>query len=425
MNKKYINRKIFFSICIIFILLFNTIGAYALSLNGEKVNIYQEEFVPEIFKKEGKPYGCPTVYGYLNGIKYPAYCVNMERKGVGSVGIFNQEVILDTKLKDTKAFKAVINGFPYKTPEELGVINEAEAYIATKFAVWALQNDLSETYFTSGGSEKGNRVYNAYINIVRNARNDLREPGKPEFGIKEESNWNVIDNKYIEKNYIVNAKRKGKFIVKIENSKDGSILDERNVNRNEYTLGERFKLRFPIKSLNKNDKISLKISANFKTYPVIFAKTQDENLQNYAFSGVTENEYINLERKIELKNTTKIVINKKDEKGMPMGGVEFEVKYTDKKGESTNKKYLTNKDGKIIIENILPGKYIIKELKTKEGYSIYDKDIKFELKFNETKKIDIINNKIEKEIIPSIKNEESFESERIKNKYFKMPKTGY
>lgn len=425
MNKKYINRKIIFSIFIIFILLFNAIGVYALSLNGEKINIYQEEFVPGIFKQNGKPYGCPTVYGYFNGVKYPAYCINMERKGVGSIGIFNQEVILDTKLKDTKAFKAVINGFPYKTPKELGVINEAEAYIATKFAVWALQNDLSETYFTSGGSEKGNRVYDAYINIVRNARNDLRQPGKPEFGIKEESDWQVIDNKYIEKKYIVNAKRKGKFAVKIENSNDGIILDEKNISRNEYALGETFKLRLPIKSLNKEEKIFLKLSANLKTYPVIFAKTQDENLQNYAFSGVVENEYMNLERKIELKNTTKIIINKKDEKSMPLEGVEFEIKYIDENGKINNKKYITNKDGKIIIDNLLPGRYVIKELKTKEGYSIYDKDIKIELKFNETKKIDIINNKIEKEIIPSIKNEESFESERIKSKYFKMPKTGY
>lgn len=402
-------------ISLLTIIVFSNLNLYAINLKSQKITIYQDEYIPSIFKEKGKTMGCATVYGKFNGKTYPAYCINMERPGVGSIGIFKQDVLLKEELKDSKAFKAVINGFPYKSAKELGVKNNAEAYIATKFAVWAMQNNLSSKHFTSDGSAKGDRVYKAYTSIMKNAKADLREPGKSDLKITEKSNWIVKDNKFLEKEYNVSAKRKGSIKVSLEKAKFAKILDLSGKEKFNFNIRDNFKIRIPIQKLNEEKEILLKVNASFKTFPVIFAKTSDKKLQNYAFSGIYEDKYENISRSIKLKNDTKIIISKKDpKKKIPIEGVEFEIK---EEGKEDKIKLLTDKNGKIILENLNPGKYIIKETKAKDGYIRYEDDIIVEVKFNETKEIEVENTETTKE--------KKIESEKIKKIYSKMPKTGF
>ena len=75
-----------------------------------------------------------TMVGYrINGTLHYAYCMQRERPGVGSHE--NYSVKISEMLNNEVIWRAIINGFPYKSPAELGVENEEDAFVATKHAI--------------------------------------------------------------------------------------------------------------------------------------------------------------------------------------------------------------------------------------------------------------------------------------------------
>ena len=74
------------------------------------------------------------------------------------------------------------------------------------------------------------------------------------------------------------------------------------------------------------------------------------------------------------KNNTSLEIIKLDEeKEEPLSYVVFNIY-----GENNDlvfENVRTDKDGKIFLEGLLPGKYIIKEISTKEGYMLLDEEV--------------------------------------------------
>ncbi len=84
----------------------------------------------------------------------------------------------------------------------------------------------------------------------------------------------------------------------------------------------------------------------------------------------------------------------------------------------------TNQDGQIVIDNLLPGTYYIRETRSIEGYEIYNKLIKVELDLNEESKVNVINSKEEPNIeIDKKKTENTVKSNESKIEV-KLPKTG-
>ena len=78
----------------------------------------------------------------------------------------------------------------------------------------------------------------------------------------------------------------------------------------------------------------------------------------------------------------------------------------------------TDYEGKIEIKHLVPGKYYLKETKTKEGYEINDKLIEVQVDMNEKSTVTITNNQEETQ-------EEFKISKKIGNvKMNKLPVTG-
>ena len=95
------------------------------------------------------------------------------------------------------------------------------------------------------------------------------------------------------------------------------------------------------------------------------------------------------------KNETKIIIIKKDQENQKiMEGVEFELLDNNKNVIYSDLK--TNEKGEIIIENLIPGTYYIKETGTIDGYEIYEQPIKVEIELNQEITVTINNKKEEK-----------------------------
>ena len=81
-----------------------------------------------------------THYTDEQGVKRIAYCINPDLKGIGWIkGEYEgYDVKLKELLSDEKLWRVYTNGYPYKTPSELGVETEEDAYLATKMASYCI-----------------------------------------------------------------------------------------------------------------------------------------------------------------------------------------------------------------------------------------------------------------------------------------------
>ncbi len=102
-------------------------------------------------------------------------------------------------IKDVGLWKVIINGYPYKSIQELGVANREEAFTATKQAVYCyIHGNRLEDYEPIG--EAGTRTLNAMYTIINNANNSQETKVSSSLTVQSVGNQWVVDNK--EKQYI-------------------------------------------------------------------------------------------------------------------------------------------------------------------------------------------------------------------------------
>lgn len=380
--------------------------------NGLKIHTHMA-----VYKKDGK--------------EYPAYCMNRELPGV-EIGR-SQTVDVKQLVNNTKIWRAIINGYPYKSISELGCNTEEEAYLATKQAVYCMITNRDVNEYSAIG-EAGERTLNALRTIVNNARNSNQTKVSSELTVNEQEKlWKIdsLDGEYISKTFSVTANTsmsKYKVNVKNLNIEGYKLVDQNNKGKTEFTNSEKFKILIPIQEVKQDGNFSIEVSAQVATKPVFYGESRDSALQSYALTGYTYEDGTGSKKVYYTKNETKIIIRKTDDKtGKKLEGVEFEL--LDKDQNKIYTEITTNKDGIATIDNLLPGIYYIKETRTLEGYQLYSKLIKVELELNEETTVNVINSEEEPEIYKeekktelAVKEEQS--SIKVKETVQKLPKTG-
>ncbi|MCR1821884.1 SpaA isopeptide-forming pilin-related protein [Terrisporobacter muris] len=125
--------------------------------------------------------------------------------------------------------------------------------------------------------------------------------------------------------------------------------------------------------------------------PIEFEINENTQVEDIELLGtVTTQEVINtrITGSLEL-----LKIDEDTKESLP--NVEFEVKCTEGFMKDKTWNLVTDKDGKVSLENLGYGKYKITEVRTLEGYILNDKPIKFEIKeHGETVKLEMTNRKI-------------------------------
>lgn len=370
-----------------------------------------------VYKKDGK--------------EYPAYCMNRELPGV-EIGR-PQTVDVKQLVNNVMVWRAIINGYPYKSISELGCNTEEEAYLATKQAVYCMLTNRDVNEYSAIG-EAGERTLNALKTIVNNARNSNQTKVSSELTVNEQEKLWKIDNlnsSYISKTFSVTANASmSKYTVNVKNLNiDGyKLVDQNNKEKTEFSNSEKFKILIPIQEVKQDGNFSIEVSAQVATKPVFYGESRDSGLQSYALTGYTYEDGTGSKKVYYTKNETKIIITKIDDKtGKKLEGVEFEL--LDKDQNKIYTEITTNKDGIATIDNLLPGIYYIRETKTLEGYQLYSKLIKVELELNEETTVNVINSEKEPEIYKeekktelAVKEEKS--SIKVKETAPKLPKTG-
>lgn len=364
-------------------ILVNTVQAVE---NGEQITIYSKGYFNRVIRNNGIVIKTAHAVYQENGKEYPVYCLNRELHGVGEY-IATYDVKDQGKIEDLGLWRVVINGYPYKSIEQLGVTNEEEAYIATKQSIYCyIYNTGTELY--SAINEQGERVINAMNNILENAKNSNESFDNPNIEIEQSEKWNVdeIENKYVSKEYKIKSNKNiSKITLNLESQPKGTKITNLDEDG-------KFKILIPIENLKESGKFKIKIQIELETKPIFLGEAPSNDLQNYLLTAYS---YEDMDKEFEQeyeKNNTKIIIEKTDnDTNEVLKGAKFEI--LDEKQKSIRVAE-TNNEGQVILDGLMPGIYYIKEVQAPNGYSIDSELKKVEIKLNQEISLTIKNNKI-------------------------------
>lgn len=420
-DKKVKKIKLIILITLLIINILNTL-AFAIDVPVRKMCD-----CPTLMKYKGKNIKTTYVVAKMNGEEYPAYCLDVSLPGV-SDKITTYKLNTDNIIQNEKVYKTIINGYPYKSVADLGVNTKEEAFAATKQAVYTALYNRNVSDYSAIETESGKRTYEAYKKIVNDANYSSEKYKTPNFIVKTDNIWENVNDEFLEMTLNISAKMQGQYDIKLLNEgKYGGILEFNKEKQAGGTVS--FKLRIKFKDLNKfdeNEVIKFKVNGVMATFPVFFGKAENSNYQSYAISGAIFEHAESQEISVKLpENNSEIVLEKTDDELKVLKGVKFRLIYLKDLNNENNSDNLNNveetvieketdENGKIEFKKLLPGKYLIEEIKTIEGYELLKDKIEVEVKFNELSKINVKNKKIELKIEPK--------AEKIKRI---LPKTGY
>ena len=189
-------------------------------------------------------------------------------------------------------WRTIINGYPYKSLEELGVADIDEAFTATKHAIYCyLFENTPDDY--EGIGEAGERTLNALKNIVENAQNSTETQITNAFTIEAESDeWleDAEDNNYISKIFSINSNLNNlEYRITIE----GDLSKNTKLVKVDDTNKKKFKIMLFKEEMEQKGNIIINVEAKIKTKPVIYGGAPDASLQNYALTAYMYEDFTN------------------------------------------------------------------------------------------------------------------------------------
>lgn len=332
---------------------------------------------------------CHYVVYEEGGKEYPAYCLQRDLHGVGDEESY--DVDITKHLDDVRVWRAIINGFPYKTPSELGLDNDYDAFLATKQAVYCVLYDWDAASRYRGADERGTRIANAIVNISNAGKYGTETPYSGGVEISKVGEL-YEDGDFYSQEYKTDcgANIEKYYIAGTSGMPEGSqIVNMNNNESTEFNGNEHFKVRIPKSKMNKDIDLAISIRAKARIYPVFFGKTRIEGTQDYA---LTFDPYGDVAGKMKLQVKTNngiIKIYKKDkDTKQPLKGVEFQLKNEDGNVINTGK---TDANGTLVFSNLYQGNYSAIETATNEEYILNTEIYKADVQYSKETDIEIEN----------------------------------
>ncbi len=228
------------------------------------------------------------VYRAEDGNEYPAYCGNPNRGGVENFSGKNYDVDVDKLDNDPAVWGVITNGYPYKTPQELGVKTDYEAYYITKMAVWAVVHDN----YSNLNDWKANGSQNAH---VEKAMKDLVAKGRANQHVYK--SWlstspkttaaapDEKDDKYLSQEYTLesNVGIESYRVVIDGDVPSGSMVTDMDNNPKDSFEGTEtsFKVLIPKDSIEKSGKFRVLVKSRLENKAVMFGISHNASKQDY------------------------------------------------------------------------------------------------------------------------------------------------
>ncbi|PFB12331.1 thioester domain-containing protein [Bacillus cereus] len=299
----------------------------------------------------------------------------------------NGEDLPEVGRTDNVVYRILMNGYPQKSPQELGVSNWKEAHYATQLAVWnALgQLSISELEHRNANVEKAakeiiyavnhsNATQETYMNVIPTDKQEAKLNGE----YFETSLYQVESNA-----------KNGVFTVNLKNAPNGTkIVAENGEMKEQFQLGEKFRILVP-KSSNTGN-LSLKITSNLVNLHAVAYKGTDK-IQDATVLLERSEEKVSTDLNVSWKSVGQLEVIKVGEQKEVLQGAVFDV------FNSTNEKVgtiTTNEKGIASLSSLEIGTYTLKEVKSPTGYVMNEQPQQIEVKTGEIARVTVQNNKV-------------------------------
>lgn len=348
----------------------NVVNAYSVS-NAYIYQVKEPEYHLQYWDSSRNvwSYIITSYVGYTgeDGNFYPAYCVNSDLPGVDSDRSYS--VTVTEAIQNPEVWRVLFNGFPYKTPSQIGVENDYDAFCATKQAVYSVLYGYDPATRYRGGDDRGTKIANAIVNIVNKARTETgNNYVSPQVSINKVGNLTKEGN-YYSQTYSVssNVPLRDYYVYQISGLPSGSYFASTNgTQKTNFSAGENFKVYIPQTSIVSNITSYIGVDGSCKTYPALYGKAPNSSVQNYALT-LDPFENGSADAELSISPTGEVTIVKTSSanniwNGMVSGSLVPNAKYNLYNADKNFiKTYTTDSNGRIHITGLSLGKYYIKE----------------------------------------------------------------
>ena len=360
------SKKIISSLILIFMIVAQLGGVFAASIGETKDLVSLGECARHLKYRNSQGVDTLIITHYVvyneNGKQYPAYCLNVNLPGI-------EESDYDVVVEDMSqiannqmVWRVLLNGFPYKSPQEMGLPDEQSAFVVTKQAIYSVL-DGRDTNRYSGADAIGNIMANKVRELVDIGRNGTQTYQDPIVTTNAITNAGVdnVDNKYISQTFNVTAQVNMKDIKIILNGESApvgtKVTDENNNEKTIFNKGENFKILVPRENITSDINVEFSVSGQAETYPILFGKAPNESVQDYVLttdpfvlstSRGTMTYTPDFDVEIEKVSNGKSEITGEEE-GSLLEGATFKIVVD---GQEMEKILKTDENGKIYIEGL-------------------------------------------------------------------------
>ena len=271
--KRYKKIISFFMLMIILVSTFQNIVAAATVI--DKANLKKDHAIDtNVEFYDGTQWfelECQYVCYTTGGKSYPAYCVSHGLNGVDEEGDYTVDI--DSLLDDVKIWRTIVNGYPYKTPSQLGVDSADDAYFATKQAVYCVILDRDVSLYR-GITEEGKKVVEAIKKLKNIGLNGTQTPQSANLKINKSGSL-VEDGDYYSQAYTVSSSvnMESFQVLSIASFPSGTYVADNDGNaQTSFSAGESFKIMIPKSKLTSNINGAISVSSKCQTYPIYYRK---------------------------------------------------------------------------------------------------------------------------------------------------------
>ncbi len=141
-------KKIFKLLKIVQIVLLITVAGILILKNINyantiKTNVEVKYTAPILMKYGSIKIDTPVVKVNVNGKEYPAYCLDVKKIGAGEK-VDKYELEIKNQIDNNLVYSMIINGYPYKTLEELRSKNRSRSIYSNKTS--GIYSDIWKRY---------------------------------------------------------------------------------------------------------------------------------------------------------------------------------------------------------------------------------------------------------------------------------------
>lgn len=384
--KKKIN-KIMYILIIIMMFMQNISGIVKAATEISKANLKNDhKITTNIQYKNVDGTWHDIICNYIcytnDGKKYPAYCIKHGVHGVDEEGAYTVQI--SKLLSDNRIWRTIINGYPYKTPEQLGVETADDAYVATKQAINSVVLNRDVKSYYKGINDKGKKIVNAIYNLSQIGKNGTQIMQEANLKVSQIKSLTKYDDEYYYQEYKVTSdvSINNYSVNSIRGFPNGSyVTDTSGDKKKDFKSGQNFRVVIPKNKIFSDFAGIVDISGKCKTYPIFFGEAPSNKLQDYAITYDSYGDFKSTGKFAQKVNNAGIAVLKQDEESLkPIEGVKFQLTTLD--GKVVDCK-TTNLDGEIIFDKLYPGNYILQEISTNDNYIVDNTKHEIELGYDE------------------------------------------